>query len=100
MAIGAPNFAFVDLGDDHLHRPTCLREMRNVMQLVAQMIELEYMRIGLAAVDARMRCQVLPQKVTVDLLLTPLIRMYSSDLARAIGDVVRAIESGETLSAP
>jgi len=74
--------------------------MRNVMQLVAQMIELEYMRIGLAAVDARMRCQVLPQKVTVDLLLTSLIRMYSSDLARAIGDVVRAIESGETFSAP
>lgn len=100
MAIGAPNFALVDLGDDHPHRPTCLHEMRNVIQLVAQMIELEYMRIGLAAVDARMRCQVLPQKVTVDLLLAPLIRMYASDLTRAIGDVVRAIENGETLSAP
>ncbi len=100
MAISAPNFALVDLGDDHPHRPTCLHEMRNVMQLVAQMIEFEYMRIGLAAVDARMRCQVLPQKVTVDLLLAPLIGMYSSDLARSIGDVVRAIEDGETLSAP
>lgn len=100
MAIGAPNLALVDLGDDQAYRPTRLHEQRDVVQLVAQVIELEDIRIGFAAVDARMRCQVLAQKRTIDLFPTPLIRMYASCLAAAIRSVVRAIENGETLSAP
>ena len=93
MAVGASNLAFVDLGDDHASRPTSLDELRDVVQLVAQVIELEDMRIGLAAVDARMRCQVLPQKRTIDLFLTPLIRVYASYLAVPISGVIRPIEN-------
>jgi hypothetical protein len=98
MAVGAHHFALRDLVGDRL--PAAIAQARaDIEELVAEVIELEHYRVGLAAVDTRMRDEVFDQVRVAFLCEAALAAGRGFDVIGAVGDVMLVVIFGSARTA-
>jgi hypothetical protein len=89
MAVGASHLALGDLIQQCCPRDRVLDERADVRPLVTKVIEVQHLRIGLAAVDARMIHQILADAPPQFGPCSPVSDLGMRDLALAVSRVPR-----------
>jgi hypothetical protein len=87
MTVRAPHLAFRDLGEHSLPCDTGVHEATHSGALIAQMIEVEHIRIRLTAVDAGMIAEVLADPEGVGRGPSNSADVSRSDLAVAVSEI-------------
>jgi hypothetical protein len=90
VAVHASHLALCDLGKDPLGcgRP---RQPRDGRGLYLDVIELQNIRVGLAAVDAGMRAQILEDELVIPFAIARRIRVHVGDVLLTVLAVPRAL---------
>src|SRR2546427_10182135 len=100
MAVGAADLAFGDLLEDRFPDKPGPRHRRNARPLVPQVVELKNDRIALAAINARVSCQVLPHAALVLFRADDSHLLYVSEMLVPVSQVPKALVFGVAGLAP